>query len=281
MVLASITSVQVGSALSKGLFSTAHPITVSFLRLASGALMLLIFARPRLRGRTRSDWLALLGFATALITMNISIYFAFEQIPVGVGVTIEFLGPLAVAVAGSRRARDLVWALLAATGVALLGLQPGSLTWLGVGFALLAGAAWAGYILTSQRLGRTWRPADAVALSCLAGAAVTAIPGIAVGGPALLDPRVVGIGVLVGLLSTVLPYTLEMRALQHLPTSVFGILMSLEPAVAALAGLLVLGQRLDGIQLVGMALVVAASVAVLGTVGGDGATDVAEATGGG
>jgi inner membrane transporter RhtA len=169
------------------------------------------------------------------MTMNWAIYQSFARIPLGVAVTIEFLGPLTVAVIGSRRSIDFLWLLLAAAGVALLGPTPGDLSWSGVAFALLAGLAWAGYILLSAETGRRWPGLSGLALAAVVGAIVLAGPAIAEAGTRLLQPKILLLGSAVGLLSSVIPYSLELIALRRIPPRVFSILMSLEPAAAALA----------------------------------------------
>ncbi len=261
LVLAGILSVQFGAGVAKSLFDDIAPTAIVWLRLATSALVLVAVARPRLRGRSRQDWLVVLAFGAALGTMNWAIYQAFARIPLGVAVTLEFVGPLTLAVLGSRRPRDLLWVALAATGVALLGLGGGeSLTVAGVLFALLAGGCWASYILLSAQTGRRWPGLDGLALASVAATIILTPPAIAIGGSDLLDTRVLLLGAAVGLLSSVIPYSCELVALRSLAPSVFSILMSLEPAAAALAGIVVLGEFLTGRQWVAMACVVIASV---------------------
>nr|WP_285761102.1 EamA family transporter [Nocardiopsis ansamitocini] len=260
MVLIGILSVQVGAGIAKNLFDVLPPSAVVWLRLLTSALVLLAIARPRLRGRTRADWLVVVGFGVSLATMNYAIYESFARIPLGIAVTIEFLGPLAVAVAGSRRRVDLVWVALAATGVLLLGRGGGDLTIAGVAFALLAGAAWAGYILLSAATGQRFSGTSGLAIASVVGVVLIAPAGISQGGAALVDPTLLAIGLAVGLLSSVVPYTLEMQALRRMPPRVFGILMSLEPAAAALVGVALLGEFLSGWQWLAVGCVVAASV---------------------
>jgi len=262
LVLGSITTVQVGAAIAKHLFGLATPTGIVWLRLATAAVILLLWSRPRLRGRTRNDWLLVTGYAVALAGMNWSIYQAFSRIPVGLAVTLEFLGPLTVALVTSRGVREIVWALLAAAGVALLGFSPTSLSWAGIGFALLAGTGWAAYIVISPHLGRRWDGIGGLAVAHGFGAIAFALPAILLNGIALANPTVLGLGLLVGLLSSVIPYSLELQALRTLPTRVFSILMSLEPAFAAMAAFIILGERLSLVDLMAMACVVAASVGI-------------------
>lgn len=261
LVLAGILSVQFGAGIAKSLFDEVAPTTIVWLRLATSALVLLLVARPLLRGRSRSDWLVVLGFGVALGTMNWAIYQAFARIPLGVAVTLEFVGPLTLAVLGSRRPRDLLWVLLAGVGVSVLGLSGGgSVNLAGVLFALLAGACWAAYILLSAQTGRRWPGFDGLALASLVATVLLTPFAVGVAGSDLLDSRVLVIGALVGLLSSVIPYSCELVALRSLRPSVFSILMSLEPAAAALAGIVVLEEFLTGSQWVAMACIVVASV---------------------
>ncbi|HEU5038587.1 MAG TPA: EamA family transporter [Nocardioides sp.] len=262
LVLVGILSVQFGAGVAKSLFDEVAPTTIVWLRLATSALVLVAVARPVLRGRTRQDWYVVLAFGLALGTMNWTIYQAFARIPLGVAVTLEFVGPLTLAVLGSRRARDLLWVALAGLGVALLGLSgsAGSLTLAGVAFALLAGACWAAYILLSAQTGRRWPGLDGLALASVVATLLLTPAAVGVGGSDLLDPRILVLGALVGLLSSVIPYSCELVALRTLRPAVFSILMSLEPAAAALAGIVVLGEFLTAEQWVAMACVVIASV---------------------
>ncbi|PVG81483.1 EamA family transporter [Nocardioides gansuensis] len=230
-----------------------------WLRLVTSALVLVAIARPQLRGRSRDDWLVAAGFALSLGIMNWAIYQSFARIPLGIAVTIEFVGPLTLAVVGSRRARDLLWVGLAAVGVLLLGLEPADLSVAGVAFALLAGAAWAAYILLSASTGRRWPGLDGLAVASVLATVLMTVPAVLAGGSTLLDPRVLVIGALVGLLSSVVPYSCEMVALRSLAPSVFGILMSLEPAAAALAAIVVLHELLSPLQWLAVACVVVAS----------------------
>jgi inner membrane transporter RhtA len=260
LVLGGIVSVQLGSALAKTLFDRAGPLGLVLLRLGIGALVLLALARPRPGGRDRRRLLLVIAFGAVLAAMNGTFYSAIDRIPIGVAVTVEFAGPLAVAVAGSRRLLDLVWVVLAATGVVLLtragggGPDPA-----GLALAGCAGACWAGYILLSQRVGRAFPGPDGLALATAVGALLITPLGVAQGGAALGEPRVLAAGAAVGLLSAAIPYTLEIEALRRLPARVFGVLMSLEPAVGALAGLVVLGEALRPREIAAIVLVSVAS----------------------
>lgn len=260
LVLVGIFSVQFGAGIAKSLFDEVEPTLIVWLRLVTSAVVLALAARPVLRGRSRRDWLVVLGLGASLGTMNWAIYQSFARIPLGIAVTIEFVGPLALAVLGSRRARDLVWVGLAGVGVALLGVERAHLTWPGVLCALLAGAAWAAYILLSAETGRRWPGLDGLAVASVVATLLLTPFALHVGGDELGDGRVLLLGAAVGLLSSVIPYSCEMVALRSIRPAVFGVLMSLEPAAAALAGIVVLGEFLSPVQWVAMACVVVASV---------------------
>jgi len=260
LVLIGILSVQFGAGIAKSLFDEVPPTVIVWLRLATSAVVLTLVARPLLRRRTRHDWLVVAGLGASLGIMNWAIYQSFARIPLGVAVTIEFIGPLTLATLGSRRARDFIWVLLAAAGVALLGFEGGDLTWPGVLFALLAGATWAAYILLSAETGRRWPGLDGLAVASVIATLLLTPLAVRIGGDDLLDGRVLLLGAAVGLLSSVIPYSCEMVALRSLRPAVFGILMSLEPAAAALAGIVVLGEFLTPVQWVAMVCVVVASV---------------------
>ncbi len=262
LVLAGIASVQVGAAFSKQLFDEVSPTAMVWLRLLFSTLVLLAIARPRLSGRSRRDWSVVLGFGIALATMNWAIYQSFARMPLGVAVTIEFLGPLTVALIHSHRVHDLLWVLLAAAGVAILGLEGSGITLIGVLFALLAGAAWGAYIPLSAATGRRWSTLDGLAVASCVGAVVLAPYAVATGGSSLLSTTVLVTGFLVALLSSVIPYGCDMAALRTMPAQVFGILMSLEPAAAAVAGLLLLDELLGVADWVAIGCVVVASIGV-------------------
>jgi len=258
LVLTGVVSVQVGAGVAARLFALIPPAAVTGLRLwTAAAVMIVAGARPLrdnlaglARRRAWRDAAVVAGFGLTLAVMNFSIYQAFARIPLGIAVTIEFLGPLAVAVASSRRLIDLLWVALAGVGVALLtgtgapasgGHRVGLV---GLGFALLAAAAWAAYIVLSRATGRRFPGTSGLTIAMLVAAVVIIPAGVTAGGTALLRPGILAAGLAIGLLSSVIPYSLELEALRRVPARVFGIWMSLEPAVAALVGLVMLGETL-------------------------------------
>ncbi len=265
LVLIAIASVQVGSSLAKDLYSSAAPLSVVWLRLISAALMLGAFTRPRLRGRPASDWGWVAAYGLCLVGMNVSFYLAIERIGIGLAVTLEFLGPLAVSVAHSRRARDLVWVGLAAVGVVVLGFGPSTHDLVGIGLALLAASLWAGYILLAGPTGRRWAGVTGLTVGLWVGVLALTPVVLALGALPPLDARVWLIGILIGFASSVVPYGLEMVALRRIQPRVFGILMSLEPAAAALFAFLLLGETVGVAEIVAMGCVVAASIGVVRT----------------
>ncbi|MFI8533897.1 EamA family transporter [Streptomyces aquilus] len=277
LVLSAGISVQFGGALAASLMPRAGALGVVTLRLVAAALVLLVVCRPRVRGHGRADWATVIVFGLTMAGMNGLFYQSIARIPLGPAVALEVLGPLALSVLASRRAINLVWAGLALAGVVLLsGGGFGSLDVVGVLFALGAGAMWAAYIVFSARTGRRFPQADGLALA-MAVAAVVFLPlGIVESGTRLLDPTTVALGSAVAVLSSVLPYTLELIALRRLPASTFAILMSLEPAIAATAGFLVLSQALSATEAAAIALVIAASMGVVLTQTGRGKTEVPE-----
>jgi inner membrane transporter RhtA len=259
LVLGGILSVQIGAAVAKDLFSVAGPAGTVALRLALSALVLLLIWRPSMR----IGWRALpvvAEYGAVLGAMNLMFYEALARIPLGVAVTIEFLGPLAVATLGSRRWLDAFWAVLAGAGVVLLTKVDGDISAVGVAFALGAGACWAAYILLGAKLGARTSGGSGLAVGMTVGAVLIVPFGVGAAGSALLEPRVLLAGLAIALLSSVIPYSLELEALRKIPASLFGVLMSLEPAVAALVGLAVLGEHLQLVQWLAICCVVAASV---------------------
>jgi inner membrane transporter RhtA len=261
LVISAIASVQFGSAVAATLFAQIGPGGAVWLRLLFGTVILLAMWRPRMHGYTRHELLLATVFGLILASMNFSFYSALHRIPLGIAVTLEFVGPLAVALAGSRRPRDLLWVGLAVSGI--LALTRGGvhhLDPLGVALALLAGCLWGLYILVNARVGRAFEGGTGLALAMCVSTVVMTPIGIVQGGSHLLEPRSLLLGGVVGMLSSAIPYSFEVEALRRIKTSVFGVLMSIEPAMAALAGLIVLGQGLAARELLGIALVVGASV---------------------
>ncbi|MFE2334426.1 EamA family transporter [Streptomyces coelicoflavus] len=266
LVLAGGLSVQFGAALAVSLMPRAGALGVVTLRLAVAAVVMLLVCRPRLRGHSRADWGTVVVFGIAMAGMNGLFYQAVDRIPLGPAVTLEVLGPLALSVFASRRAVNLVWAGLALAGVFLLGGGGfGALDPAGAAFALAAGVMWAAYIVFSARTGRRFPQADGLALAMAVGALLFLPLGIVESGAKLIDPMTLALGAGVALLSSVLPYTLELLALRRLPAPTFAILMSLEPAIAAAAGFLILDQALSATQSAAIALVIAASMGAVRT----------------
>ena len=280
LVILAVVSVQFGGALAATLVPTVGAGGAVLLRLLFGTAMLLVVARPRLRGHSARSWLVVAAFGAALGGMNLTFYSSLAHLPIGVAVTVEFIGPLLLAAVLSRRLLDALAVAGAGVGVLLisqaLSVPLASLSWVGLAYAAAAGAFWAAYILLSGRTGARFEGLDGLTLAMVVATLLVGPFGLTSIGQWTLPVVTTGIGV--ALLSSVLPYSLELLALRRLTAQVFGILLSLEPAVAALAGYVVLGQRLTGTQLVGMALVVGASTVVLG-LGARGRRDPAEAAG--
>jgi inner membrane transporter RhtA len=260
LVLGGIASVQTGAAVATRLFDEARPGGTVLLRLGLSALLLLTVARPVLRGRSRADLGWAVAFGLVLAGMNATFYEALDRIPLGLAVTVEFVGPLTVAVLGSRRPLDLLWVALAAAGVALPTAGGSGIDVVGVLLALVAGAFWGGYILLAQRVGRVFPGASGLSIALTVGAVAVLPFGVVAGGEALLDPSVLGRGLAVAVLSSAVPYSLELAALRRMRASVFGVLMSLEPAFAGLSGLVLLGQHLTLREWLAVGCVTVASV---------------------
>ena len=268
MVIAAATSVQFGAALGATLFDTLGPGGASLLRQGFAAIVLLALWRPRVRSYEPRALRLAAVFGLALGLMNLCFYEALDRIPLGVCVTIEFMGPVAVAAALSRRALDIAWVVLAAVGIVLLAnpFGTGGVDPTGLAFILAAAACWSAYIVLAQRATRVFHGSTGLALAAGVAWLVPLAPGLTeAGGRQLVAPQALAVGLAVALLSSVIPYTLESESLRRLPARVFGVLMSLEPAVAALAGFVVLGQRLSARDLVAIALVICASVGVTRT----------------
>ncbi|MFF3347371.1 DMT family transporter [Streptomyces sp. NPDC002779] len=266
LVFAGGISVQFGGALAVTLMPRAGALGVVTLRLAVAAVVLLLICRPRVRGHSRTDWGTVVVFGITMAAMNGLFYQAVARIPLGPAVTLEVLGPLALSVLASRRAVNLIWAGLALAGVFLLGGGGfSSLDPVGVAYALGAGAMWAAYIVFSARTGRRFPQADGLALAMVVAAVLFLPLGVVESGGKLLEPMTIALGAAVAILSSVLPYTLELLALRRLPASTFAILMSLEPAIAATAGFFILDQALATTEAIAIALVIAASMGAVRT----------------
>ena len=265
LVLASIVSVQCGSALATTLFDEIGAAGAVFLRAGFGALVLLAWTRGAVLRAHEWPHRDVLWLGVAVAAVNLFFYAALERLPLGITVTLEFVGPLGVAIAGSRQPRDVVWVMLAAAGIVLLSDGTGGEGFdaLGVALALTAGAFWAAYIVQSDRVGALGPGPGGATMAALISALLVAPLGLAQGGGEIFVPSHLAIGAAVGVLSTAIPYVFEMEALRRLPRAVFGVLMSLEPAVAAAIGFVALSQDLDAIEITAIALVVVASAGAL------------------
>jgi inner membrane transporter RhtA len=264
LVLGAIVSVQVGAALATELFDEVGPVGTVMLRLAFAALVLAAIWRPALSALRGPHARDVLLFGVALAAMNTSFYLALDRIPLGIAVTLEFVGPLGVAFASTRRRSDFAWAGLAAAGIVLL--SPGlgdDLDLGGAALAVLAGGFWAAYIVLSQRIGKAFGDGQGLALAMVVAGVLLLPAGLFEGGSELLDPALLAVAFAVAILSSAIPYSLELEALRRLPRGTFGVLMSLEPAVAACVGFLALSQDLAATELAAIVLVVVASAGAL------------------
>jgi inner membrane transporter RhtA len=263
LVLISIASVQTGAALARSVFNDTGALGITLMRLGFSSAVLVAVLRPRPWTWSREAKLSTLLYGLAMAGMNIVFYLALRTVPLGVCVTVEFLGPLTVALVQTRRWRDLIWVSVAATGVVLLGLGgEGDVPIGGLLLALLAGTFWGLYILASARVGREVPGAEGLAMA-LVIAALIALPFGARGVGRVLDqPHVLLIGGAVAVLSSIIPYGCELAALRRMPTRIFGVLMSVEPGAAAVAGLVVLDQALSGREVVALVMVSVASVGI-------------------
>jgi inner membrane transporter RhtA len=266
LVLGGIVSVQVGAAIATTLFDELGPTGTVMLRLGFAAIVLAAIWRPSVAALRGAGGRDLVLFGVTLAGMNTCFYLALDRIPLGIGVTLEFVGPLGVALASSRHRLDLLWAGLAAAGILLLSPLPGGgLDALGCGLALLAGGFWAAYIVLAERVGRSSPGGQGLALAMILAAVLLVPVGIAEAGAELLAPGLLAGGLAVAILSSAIPYSLELEALRRLARGTFGVLMSLEPAVAAAVGFLGLDQGLSARQALAIALVVIASAGALRT----------------
>jgi len=251
---------EIGASFAVLLFPAVGAVGVVAVRLVFSALMLLAIARPSLRRHSRSDWLTLTAFGVALAGMNLLFYEALSRLHLGATVTIEVIGPLVLSVVSSRRAVAWLWAVLAFIGVALLGRGGfGSLDPVGVAYAFAAAVLWAGYILMSKRAGGRFDGLDGLAIAMAIGAVLTLPFGIVSAGPALVRPDILGVGLAVAVLSSAVPYAFELIALRRLTASTFSIMMSVSPAIATLAGFLILHQAITPLDGIAIAIVVTAS----------------------
>lgn len=264
LVLVSIASTQLGSAFAKTIIQELGASTTVLLRVGLGAIALLLLQRPQLKGYTRANYLLLILFGLDMAAMNLSFYGAIDRIPLGIAVTLEFAGPLGVACANSRQFLDLLWIFLAGVGIFLLAPVTGSsLDPWGVTLALLAGFFWGAYILLSASVGKVFREINGLGLmtAALAVGTLGLLPGsILSGGLTRLEPKYLLAGLGVAILSSAIPYTFELEALKKLPIRVFGVLMSLEPAIATILGLIILQEKLESRAVVAVVLVTLASV---------------------
>lgn len=268
-ILAALVSVNAGAAWAKGLFPAVGSAGVVALRVGLSALILLAIVRPWRFPLSRADVPNIVIYGVMLGAMNLCIYRSFERIPLGIAVAIEVTGPLAVVILSSRHARDFLWVICAGIGLWLLlplrdtahALDP-----VGVAYALAAAFCWAMYIVFGKRVS-SLHGGQAVSLGLLGASALTVPFGVAQAGGALLAPAVLAGGLAVALLSSAIPYSLEMRALKRLPRRVFGILVSAGPAVAALAGFVLLDERLTVVQWLAIGLVILASAGAAATAG--------------
>ena len=280
LVLGSIVSIQVGAAIASGLVRQVGPVVTVGIRLAVAALVLLLIARPGVRGRSRRDWLAVLALGLSLGAMNLCFYGALGRLPLGVVVTIAFLGPLGLAAVLSRTPAHLLAVLLALAGVVAVSgaLQGGiaAVDTLGFLLAVGAGAGWFVSILATRAVGARWRQLDGLAIAMLIGALLVAPAAAAAWEGAAVTWAVIVAGAAVAVLSTAVPYSLELQALRRLDTRVFGVLLSLEPAVAAIVGFVLLGERLSSIEIAGIGLVVLASALVVREPAADPAVEASE-----
>lgn len=264
MVLGAIFSIQIGAAVATSLFADIGASGVVFMRAIVSAVLLAAIWRPGM-ATVRENPRLLMVFGVALAGMNLCFYESIDRIPLGTAVTLEFIGPLTVALITSRRRRDWIWAGLAAAGILLLtgGVGGADLDPLGVVLALVAGFFWGSYILLGKRMGRAFAGGKGLAVAMAVSAVLTAPFGIVDGGSGLIEPHVLAVGLAVGVLSSALPFTLELEAMRRLPSSVFGVMMSLEPAVAATVGLVILGQGIVPVEALAILLVIAASAGAL------------------
>jgi len=259
-VLLSIISVQGGAAIAKGIFPVLGAASTSALRIVFSAIILVIFNRPNLKSLSNTQWKAVALYGLTLGAMNIIFYMAIARIPLALGVALEFIGPLVLAMTGSKRVIDFLWVVLAAVGIALIApWSNNGLDIIGVLLALFAGALWAGYIVLGGRISKIMDGGKAVSIGMIFASAVVLPVAIGNGLLTHFRPHMLLSGFLLALLSSAIPFTLEMSALRRIPAKTFSILMSLEPAVAALSGLVFLHEYLSLNEWIAVALIIIAS----------------------
>ncbi|KQN34594.1 transporter [Pedobacter sp. Leaf41] len=259
-VLLAIVSVQCGAAIAKGLFPEIGAAATASLRIGLSAIILLLTFRPKLSELNAKQWKYVILYGLSLGAMNMVFYFAIERIPIGLGVTLEFVGPLVLAIFSSKKAVDFIWVILAAVGIALIApWTDKGLDLIGVLLALLAGAFWAAYILLGGRISKIMKGGEAVAVGMLFATILILPFGFAGGGLNHLNPKLLALGAALALLSSAIPFTLEITALKQLPPRTFSILMSLEPAMASLAAFVFLQEYLTVVECAAVACVVIAS----------------------
>jgi inner membrane transporter RhtA len=261
LVVASAFSAQLGAALVVHLFAIASPAMAAFIRNLVGAaalMALLVIRRGTLRGVSPR---AVLALGLILGVMNASFYYGIARLPLGDAVSVEFIGPIAVAALTSAARRDLVWVTLAALGVVAISHPgPEHLSYAGLGFILTAATCWGAYILVGRRVATGGRRAETLAAAMTASAALLLVPALIQSAPSLLNPAFLGLGAVVGVLSSAIPYSVELVAMARVPPTAFGVLLSLQPLMAAVMGFLVLGQRVSALEAIGFVLVVSASI---------------------
>lgn len=259
-VILAIISVQGGAAIAKGIFPVLGPASTSALRIVLSAIILFVYNRPSLKNLSNAQWKAVSLYGLTLGAMNLVFYFAIARIPLGLGVTLEFIGPLVLAIAGSKRILDFLWVILAAAGIALIAPWSGSgVDLLGAFLALLAGGFWAGYIVMGGRISKIMDEGKAVTIGMIFASALVLPVAIFDGFLTKVQPQFLLTGLALALLSSAIPFTLEMKALKKIPAKTFSILMSLEPAAAALSGLIFLHEYLSVNEWLAVALVIIAS----------------------
>jgi inner membrane transporter RhtA len=265
MIVGTSLSIQLAAAIAHDLFDRLSPVGVSAMRFALGAVILLAIVRPAIRGRDTQTWGAIAAYGASLAALNLTFFQAISLIPMGIAVTLSFIGPLAMALLGSRRRRDILWALLAGAGVATLGGidRPGSLA--GVLYAIAAGGAWLGVAYAGRSVGRRTRRVDGLALAIPIAALITVPLGI--GHAGAVDTRSLAIGLVIAVGGLIIPFTLELEGLRRLEPRIVAVIYSIDPAIAALIGFLALGERLAPLQIVALVAVVIASTGATAAAG--------------